>query len=446
MRKVLSHMTQAQIIALSFFILIAFGTALLMLPVSAKDGHSTDLVDALFTTVSATCVTGLVVFDTYSHWTIFGQTVIMLLIQMGGLGCMTIITLFAMFMRRKISLQSRKLIMQSTGTLRLAGVLKLVRQIAIGTFLVELTGMALLATQFVPKFGWADGLYAALFHSVSAFCNAGFDILGRIEPGSSLVHFAGNPVVILTIGGLIVVGGLGFLVWNDLIQTHFRWSRFQFHTKLVLITTFALVFGGALLFFLFERNFSFKGFSLPKQLLSALFQSITPRTAGFNSVDMKALSEPGTALTIVLMFIGGSPGSTAGGIKTTTLAVLVLAAVASARGREEVSALHYRIGDEMLRQAASIAAIYLAMVFAATLAICSLEPYPAEDVIFEVVSAIGTVGLTRGITPTLCAGSKLILTLLMYAGRIGGLTFALTLSQRREQAPLSRPEGKLLIG
>jgi len=446
MKRILDHLTRAQLIALSFLILIALGTALLMLPCAARSGRPTALVDALFTAGSATCVTGLVVFDTFTHWTLFGQIVILSLIQIGGLGCMTIITLLAMFMRKKISLQSRTLLVQSAGSLRLAGVLRLIRRIAVGTFAVEFAGAAILATQFVPRFGWSRGIWASIFHAVSAFCNAGFDIMGRLRPGSSLVLFADNPTVILTIGALIVLGGLGFLVWSDLIQCRFRWHLCQVHTKLVLLTTGTLILLGWVLFFLFERNAAFAGFPLGKQVLSALFQSITPRTAGFNSVEMRALSEPGTALTIVLMFIGGSPGSTAGGIKTTTLAVLVVNAISAARGRADTTVLRSRVDGDTLRQASAIVMIYIAMVLTAQLAICALEPMASEDVLFEVVSAIGTVGLTKGITPMLGAGSKLILTLLMYAGRIGGLGFAMTLSERREQPPISRPAGKILVG
>lgn len=446
MKKLLKRLTQVQLVALSFFTVIAIGTFLLTLPISSRAGAWTSPVDALFTATSATCVTGLVVFDTATYWTLFGQIVILCLIQVGGLGCMTLLTLIAMFLRKKISLYSRKVLMQSAGTLSLSGVVRLVKQVAIGTACFELAGAALLSTQFIPCFGWKYGIYASIFHSVSAFCNAGFDVCGVISPGSSLTYFAANPVVNLTIAGLIVIGGIGFLVWNDLLYCKWHIRRWQLHTKLVVTVTLLLIFGGWGLFYLFERNAAFRGMPFGEKLLAALFQSVTPRTAGFNTVPMSRLSESGSVLTTVLMFIGGSPGSTAGGIKTTTVAVLFMSAVSSARRHNDVDAFRQRLDDGTVRDAASIFAVYLMLVIFSTLTLCAIEPFSLKDVIFEVVSAIGTVGLSMGITSSLCTASKIILSILMYAGRIGGLSFVLILSERRRQAPLSRPLGKILIG
>lgn len=439
-------LTQARLIALSFIGIIVVGTLLLMLPISSRAGTWSSPTDALFTATSATCVTGLVIADTYTHWTIFGQCIILILIQMGGLGFMTIITTLAMFLHRKIGLQDRKILMQSTGTISISGVVRLIRQVVCGTVIFESVGACVLATQFIPRLGLRKGIYASVFHSVSAFCNAGFDVMGMEEAGSSLTHFLDNPVVNLTIMALIVLGGIGFLVWSDMIRCRLRFKKLQLHSKLVVVTTAILICGGWLLFFIFEKNHSMAGLNTGERLLASLFQSVTPRTAGFNTVQMAELSEPGTVLTTVLMFIGGSSGSTAGGIKTTTIAVLALSAIASARRDNNVNVFHYRLGGDTLRQASSIVTVYIALVIGAVIGICAIEPLPMKDVLFEVVSAVGTVGLSTGITAGVSTASKLILALLMYAGRIGGLTFLVMVSERKESAPLTKPLGKILVG
>ena len=432
-------LTQTRLIALSFVGIIIMGTLLLMLPISSRAGTWSNPVDALFTATSATCVTGLVVADTYTHWTIFGQCVILVLIQIGGLGFMTLITTLAMVLHRKIGLQDRKILMQSTGNISISGSV-------LGTVIFESVGAIALSTQFIPLFGWKKGIYASVFHAVSAFCNAGFDVMGMKEAGSSLTFFVENPVVNLTIMALIVLGGIGFLVWSDVIRCRLRFRKLQLHSKLVVVTTAILIFGGWLLFYLFEQKHSMASLDTGGRLLASLFQSVTPRTAGFNTVQMSELSEPGTVLTTILMFIGGSSGSTAGGIKTTTIAVLLLSAIASARRDNNVNVFHYRLDHDTLRQASSIVTIYMILVMSAVLAICGIEQLPMKDVLFEVVSAVGTVGLSTGITPGLCGASKLILALLMYAGRIGGLTFVVMVSERKEQPPLTKPLGKILVG
>ena len=313
-------------------------------------------------------------------------------------------------------------------------------------FVFEFAGAVLLAIRFVPDFGWGQGIYFSIFHSISAFCNAGFDLMGGRAPFSSLTAYVDDPFVSLTICVLIVVGGLGFLVWHDLARNKFRWRKYQLHTKLVLTTTVALILGGWLLFFVFERDASMAGMTVPQRLLASLFQSVTPRTAGFNTVDMAALSESGNLLTDIFMLIGGSPGSTAGGIKTTTVAVLVLSAISSACGRTRVNAFRYNIDRDTIRQACSILTIYLTMALVAILAICAVEPITLKQAVFEVCSAIGTVGLSMGVTPTLAIASRVIIILLMYAGRIGGLTFVLLFSERRTEPPVDRPNGKILLG
>lgn len=441
----LHKLSPARLIALSFFLVILIGAGLLMLPIASKGAPAAPL-DALFTATSATCVTGLIVRDTFTGWTTFGQIVIILLIQLGGLGFMTVITLVSFAVGKRLSLYDRKVLMQSAGNTTLNGVGGLIRRIVPFTFLIELTGAALLATRFVPAFGLGRGLYASVFHAISAFCNAGFDLMGMREPYSSLTSFVADPVVNLTVCLLIVIGGLGFLVWRDVLRCRFRFSRFQLHTKLVLVTSGILILAGWALFLLFERNASMASLTWPQRALASLFQSVSPRTAGFNTVDLSALSESGNLLTDVLMLIGGSPGSTAGGIKTTTVAVLFLSAVASAKGRMRVNAFRFSVDRETLRQASSVVMIYLSLALLSVLTLCAIEPFSMKEILFEVCSAVGTVGLTMGITPQLGAVSRVILILLMYAGRLGGLTFVLLFSQRRSDPPLERPAGKILIG
>lgn len=439
------HLTPARLIALGFLAIILVGTALLMLPAASK-GAPAGFLDALFTSTSATCVTGLIVRDTFTGWTLFGQLVILTLIQVGGLGLMTLFTLLSFALGKHLGLYDRKVLMQSAGTISLNGIGRLIRRIIPFSFVFELTGAVLLAVRFVPQFGWVRGCWFALFHAVSAFCNAGFDLMGVREPFSSLTAYCGDPLVSLTVCALIVVGGLGFLVWRDIAVNGLRFSKYQLHTKLVLTTTGILLLGGWILFFFFERNASMQGMPVAQRLLASLFQSVTTRTAGFNTVDLTKLSESGNLLSDLLMLVGGSPGSTAGGIKTTTIAVLFLSAVVSAKGRTRVNAFRYSIDRDTLRQASSIVVIYLGMAAAAVLALCAIDPISLKAALFEVSSAIATVGLTLGETPGLSAAAHVILILLMYAGRIGGLTFLLLFAQRRSDPPRDRPNGKLMIG
>lgn len=433
-----------RLIALGFLVVILLGAGLLMLPFASK--VEVGFLDALFTATSATCVTGLIVLDTFRSWTYFGQAVIILLIQVGGLGLMTVITLFSFALGKRLALFDRKVLMQSAGNMQLSGVASLIRRIVPFAFVIEFLGACLLAVRFVPEFGWGQGVWYSVFHSVSAFCNAGFDLMGGKRPFSSLTDYVADPIVTLTISMLIIVGGLGFLVWRDLMQNHFRWKKFQLHTKLVLATTFVLVFFGWGLFILFEWKASLRGMPMGEKLLAAFFQSVTPRTAGFNTVDLNSMSESGNFLTNILMLIGGSPGSTAGGIKTTTVAVLLLSMIVSARGRRRVNAFRFSIDRDTLRQASSILLIYLSLVMVSIMALCAFDPITSKQAMFEVNSAIATVGLTLGITPTLSAASKILLILLMYAGRLGGLSFALVFSQTKAEPPIDRPNGKILIG
>ena len=441
-----NHLRYEQIIVFGYLLIILAGGLLLCLPIASRSGNWTPFLNALFTATSATCVTGLVVYDTYTYWTLFGQLVILCLIQIGGLGFMTVITLLSMFLKRNIGLHERKLLMLSAGSPVISGVVRLIRRIAIGTLVIEATGTLILATQFCPTMGFVTGLYNALFHSVSAFCNAGFDIMGKFGAFSSLTTYQQNPLVLLTIAALIVIGGIGFFVWNDIAIHKLNFRKYQLHSKLALSVTAILIVLGAILFFFFESGFSFKDLSFSEKITASIFQSITPRTAGFNSVAMEALSESGHLLTMILMFIGGSPGSTAGGIKVTTFAVLLLGAVASSRHNSHINAFKRRLDEGIVKQASAIFFLYLTLVLTATILICAVQSFEMEDVLFETISAIGTVGLSRGITTALNSFSRIILILLMFAGRVGGLTLALLLAEKRNHAILNRPVEKILIG
>lgn len=439
-------LSYTQIIILGFLLVIFAGSVLLCLPVSSRSGLPTPFFDALFTSTSATCVTGLVVFDTYTHWSLFGQTVILILIQIGGIGFMTVITMFSIFLKRRISLHERRLLMQSAGTMRISGVVKLIKRIIICTAIFEGLGTVILAIRFLTKMPFGEAIFNAVFHSVSAFCNAGFDLMGKYGQFSSFTSFRNDALVNITLMLLIVIGGLGFIVWNDVIINKINFKKYELHSKIVFMATAILIFGGALLFFSFEKNASFAGFSQKEKLLASFFQSISPRTAGFNTVDMSELSESGNILTVILMFIGGSPGSTAGGIKTTTFIVLLLGVVSSSRHTAHITIFKRRMDEHIVKQASAIFTIYIIAVIASVMFMTSIEPISSKDVIFEVVSAVGTVGLTRGITPFLDELSKIVIMVLMFGGRVGGLTLMLSLAEKRTNIPIERPMEKILIG
>ena len=448
MSNLRKKLTYTQIIVLSFLSIILIGSLLLTLPLSSRSGEWTPFLDAMFTATSATCVTGLVVYDTYTHWSAFGQEIILVLIQIGGLGIMTCIAMLSLILKRRISLSERRLLMQSAGSLQHNGIVILIKQIITGTAIVELCGALLLAIVFCPRMGFTVGLWNAVFHSVSAFCNAGFDLMGRYSAFSSLSGdgLYNNPIVMITLMLLIVIGGIGFLVWNDVIKKRTSFKKYEVHSKIVLTTSALLIGIGFVLFFIFEYKHSLAGMSLGQKLLNALFEAITPRTAGFASVDLNSMSDSGTLLTMILMFIGGSPGSTAGGIKTTTFVVLLLCALNSARRYGSITVFKRKLDQNTVAQASSIATVYAAGVFIAAMIICALEPYSFTQIVFEIVSAVATVGLSTGITPNLCAASQILLMVLMFAGRIGGLTFVLVLAERRINVPISRPTVKILIG
>ncbi len=440
--------SNVRIIAISFLAVILTGTFLLCLPFSSASGEWSNPIDCLFTATTATCVTGLVVYDTPIHWSTFGQVIILLLIQVGGIGFMTLITAVSLFVHHQINLHERRLLQDSTGAMHLGGVNGTFAQILIGTFVIEALGAALFCIRLYPRYG-KIGIWYSIFNSVSAFCNAGIDIFG-IDPatgmGNSMANFRDDWLINCTIMFLIVMGGLGFLVWNDLLHTRFRWKKMKLHTKLVLTVTGGLILLGAIFFFISEYNAAFGGMRFGSRVLASFFQSVTTRTAGFFTVPQAELSNAGILFSIVLMFIGGSPGSTAGGVKTTTFAVLLISVLRLSTNRENVVIFKRRIHNRMVRQAGAIICVYVGFVVLGTALICLFEPQIAlRDIAFEVVSAICTVGLSTGITPTLSVASKLVLIFLMYAGRLGGMSLFLALTQANDNPPLERPVEKILI-
>ncbi len=437
------QMTDTRMIAFSVAGVMLVGTLLLCTPWASASGEWTSFVDALFTATTATCVTGLVTVTTAAHWSLFGQIVILILIQVGGIGFMTVLTLVSFFMHRQITMHERRLLQQSVGSIHRSGVSGTFAQILLGTFVIETVGAILLSLRFYPMYG-KKGIWYAVFHSVSAFCNAGIDLLS-VE-GTSLIAFADDYLVTGTVMFLVIMGGLGFLVWNDILRCGVRFGKMKLHSKMVLTLTFSLILGGAVLLMLTDWNAAFAGMPFGQKVWTALFQSITLRTAGFATVDQALLSNSGAMICLVLMFIGGSPGSTAGGVKTTTVAVFFFSILRLSRNREDVVLFKRRIYNRIVRQAGAVVGVYLGMVLVATVLICALEPLGIREVLFEVVSAVATVGLSMNITPTFCTASKLILIVLMYAGRLGGLSLFLALGERTEAAALERPTEKILIG
>lgn len=437
-----------QILALGYMGVILLGSFLLSLPISAKSGEWTPFINSLFTATSATCVTGLIAYDTFMHWTLFGQIVIILLIQTGGLGFMTVVTLFSFALGRRIGLYERIILAQSAGAMGHAGVIRLVKRIIIFTFAVELGGALLLMIRFIPEFGAGKGIWFSVFHSISAFCNAGFDLMGiKGEAFASLTSYSADPLVNLTICALIVIGGMGYVVWSDIWDKKFRYRKYRLHTRIVLGSTLILVFLPALLLFAFEHDGVLRGMSSGESFLVCLFQSVTPRTAGFNTVPLGELSESSLLLMDILMLIGGNSGSTAGGIKVTTIVVILFGLYSSVRGEKDIVIGKRSLDLSLVKQAMSLFAIYLILTLAAVMTICALEPEcTLSQVLFECCSAICTVGVTTGITPTLSTGSKIILILLMYAGRVGVLTLAGAMMSKRKVSLTSRPHEKILIG
>lgn len=440
--------TPVQILALGFAIVIFIGAVLLSLPIASQSGKITPFIDCIFTSTSAVCVTGLVTLDTGTYWTYFGKTVIMVLIEIGGLGFMSVTTLVFLILGKRITLKGRLIMQEAMNVNSLQGLVKMAKYVLIFTFSVEGIGAVLFSTQFIPEFGIAKGIYYSIFHSVSSFCNAGFDLMGNFN---SVTAYADNAVVILTISALIVIGGLGFYVWVE-IYNYKGIKRLSLHSRVVIYTTLVLIVGGAILMFIFEMNnpSTMKGMSIKGKFLSSIFASITPRTAGFNSISTTEMTTAGKFLTIILMFIGGSPGSTAGGIKTATAIIIFMTIVSVVRGREDTEILQRRINKGLVYKSFAIAAIGLTLVIVVTMILSITEQpnIPFEYFLYEATSAFATVGLTLGLTTKLTFAGKVIIALTMYAGRVGPLTIILALakSKNSKSGTIKYPEGKILIG
>lgn len=425
-----------QTIALVFSGLILLGALLLMLPVSTRDGQGCDFLSALFTATSATCVTGLVMFDTWTQWSGFGQVVIISLIEIGGLGFMSAASLVVFLLRRRVGLKQKMVMAQALSVSDMEGVVRLQKMVLVGSILVQLTGAAILTAHFWGQYGAADAIRWGCFHSISAFCNAGFDIFGKLNIGGSLLGFRSDPVVLLTLGTLVVVGGLGFFVWEEVIRLH-SWKKFSVYTKLVLLASTALLLGGAAGFCLLEWNNpeTLGLLSVRDKLVNGLFQSITVRTAGFDAINQGGLTDAGKALSILLMFVGGASGSTAGGVKIVTVLVLLMFIWNRSRGRDTVCVFKRTIPGTQVMDALTIATIVALLAVFGGLFISATSPIGFTDGLYESVSALATVGLTTGVTTSLSFAAKILIIVYMYFGRVGVLTLSLgfLMGDRAEQ-------------
>lgn len=421
-----TKLSPTKIIALIFGLIILTGTALLMLPAASRSGVSCGFRPALFTATSATCVTGLVLYDTWTQWSGFGQAVILCMIELGGLGFMSAASVVVFLLRKKIGLRQRLLMAQALSVNEMEGVVRLQKWVLLGSLIIQFTGAMVLFLRFLPVYGVKTAAVWGVFHAVSAFCNAGFDIVGSVAPGANMIFFNNDPVVCITLMALITVGGLGFFVWEE-VATVRSFKKFSVYTKLVLLSALTLLLGGAALILLLEWNNpgTLGSMPVPQKILNAFFQSVTVRTAGFVSVDQAALTDGGKAVSILLMLIGGASGSTAGGIKTVTALVLVLFVAARARGRSSVNVFRRRIPDDKVMDAMTIAFIVVALSVLGATVICATSPVGFLDGWYEAVSALATVGLTAGVTTSLSIPAQFMIIVFMYFGRVGVLTISL---------------------
>ncbi|RVU55223.1 TrkH family potassium uptake protein [Anaerosphaera multitolerans] len=432
------------LIGLSFITVILAGAILLNLPLASQDGKSIGFVNALFTSSSATGVNGLVVVNTAEHWTIFGKVIILLLIQIGGLGTMVVFTMFALLLGKKIGFQQRILIVEQLNSNSMSGVVKLTKYVIGVSFLIEFIGSLMLMIRFIPQFGLKTGIWYSIFHSISAFCNAGFDILGN-----SIIPYSTDILVNATIMALIIIGGLGFVVYLDIYSKR-NLKKLTVHTKIVLVMTLSLLLIGTFFIFILEYNNpeTLKNYSLGEKFLISAFQSTITRTAGFNSINIGGLKDATAFLIIILMFIGGSPASTAGGLKTTTIGVLIFSTISALRGEREPVAYKRTIPTKTILKSLTIIIICLSLVIvvAFSLSIIENERFNFEDILFEAVSAFGTVGLTRGITSNLSDLSKVILSVTMFIGRVGPATIAMGILKKKKPSSVKYSEGNIMVG
>lgn len=431
-----------RVLALGFLGLIFVGGLLLNLPLASANNQSIGWLDAFFTSASAVCVTGLVVVNTAEHWSIFGQVIILLLIQIGGLGIMTMATIAALLLGKKISLKERLIIKEQMNLETLTGLVKLTLYVTMATFTIEAIGAIILSFKFIPQFGMVKGIWFSVFHSISAFCNAGFDIIGN-----SFMSYTDSPLTIITLSVLIIIGGTGFAVLHDLV-TNRKWNRLTLHTKLVMtMSASLLVLGAAFIFVLEYSNSETLGqMSLWQKTYSSFFASVVPRTAGFNSIDVAAMRESSVFLTIILMFIGGSPGSTAGGVKTATIGVVLMATISIIRGQKDIEIYERRLNPETILKSLAIVTVGMGMVVFISFLLTISHSINFLDLLFEATSAFATVGLTRGITPELSSFGKFVIMGTMYAGRVGPLTMAFAVGYNKKHKRFRYSEGHIIVG
>lgn len=455
-RKKERSFSTTQMIAMGFFAAIIIGSLLLILPISSRDGKATNYIDALFTATTSTCVTGLVTLNTLEHWSFFGEVVILFLIQFGGLGVVTFSTSILLILKRRITLKDRLLIQDAYNLDTLGGLVKLTIRVIKGTFIVEGIGAIFFSFQFIKDFGWVAGIWRSIFHSVSFFCNAGIDLMGSY----SMEPYRGNPLINIVSMSLIILGGLGYPVWWDIVKQvkknikgHFGckglFSKLEVHSKLVIVITLILIFGGAGVILLLEYNNPKTLGELPwwEKIFASLFQSVTTRTAGCFTISQEYFTEATAFFSVVLMFIGGSPSGTAGGMKTVTMAILVIAVISILKGKEETEIFHRRISEGLVKKCLAVLMLYLSILISATMILSITEQKNFLDLLYEVVSALATVGLSRNVTPFLSNTGKVVIIVTMYIGRIGPISMALFFNTKQTKGKNRKfPEGKVIIG
>lgn len=436
----------SKVFMIGFALVILTGALLLTLPIASQDGNSVGFINALFTAASATCVTGLTVVNTAAHWTVFGKVVIIVLIQIGGLGVMTLSAMISFFLGKRISLKTRVLIMEERNADELQGVVRLTKNILLYTFFIEFAGAILFSFVFIPDYGIVKGIAFSLFHAISSFCNAGFDLIG-----DSMLIYVDNPIITFAVCSLIVVGGIGFFVFWDIYASK-GFKRLTLHSKLVLVVTTILILGGAAFIFVLEYNNSgtLANLSMSGKIQAAIFQSVSPRTAGYYSVNLAAMRMPSVFVVVILMFIGGSSASTAGGIKTNTFGIIVVAIFNYVRGKRDIEVFEKRITLEMVMKAVAVIGIAMLVISVTAFILTVTEAqtgYDFLDILYETISAFSTVGLTRGLTPVLSNAGKILLSVVMYIGRVGPLTIAYAfMKENRNLGNYMYPEGKVIIG
>jgi hypothetical protein len=441
-KKVLNQFSSARIILFGFIIMIFLGASILSLPVSSRSGEFTPFIDALFTATSASCVTGLIVYDTATHWSLFGKIIIIAMIQCGGLGVVTMIAVFTQVAGKKIGLRDRATLQNALSAPQIGGIVKLTSFIFKGTVIIEMIGALLMFPSFMKDFGVTKGIYYSIFHSISAFCNAGFDLMGDVSEFSSLTKYQSDIMINITIMLLILIGGLGFLIWRDVVNYKFDFKRYSTQTKIVFLMSTVLVVFPSVLFFFTE----FSTLNIKTRVLSSVFQAVTPRTAGFNTIDYTKFSDNGIAMTIILMLIGGGSGSTAGGIKMTTIFILVATMCSVLKQDKEVAVFKKRIEPDIIKNAVAVFALDIFLFIVGSMIISGIEGFSLKETMFECASAVATVGLTLGITPHLGIISKILLICMMYIGRVGGITLIFAAVNPKNNGNARYPKEQVAVG